>query len=154
LKRYGLILAGVFILLATLFIADHKIWFIDDRDHPDGVLLSEEFSAASEANRSQINVIAVTGGNWLALCLVGPGRNPQNTLLQFGRKNRIRVPTLQRFRSWLYVGNVPQGEIALVFVTGSYSVRSRRLLNLTGNPDFKSSCALRNDAGLTWKQER
>ena len=151
MKRYGLILAGIFVLLAIFFAADHKIWFVDDRDHVDGVLLAEEFEAASAQNRSQINVIAVSGGNWLALCLAGPGQNPQNTLLQFGQKSRIRVPTLQRLRSWLYAGSVPQGEIALVFVTGSYSIRSRRLPNFTGNPDFKSACALRNDAGLSFK---
>lgn len=136
--------------LAAIFAADHRLWLIDDRNHPDGVLLSEEFAAAQAANRSQISVIAVAGGNWLALCLAGPGENPQDTLMQFGRKNRVRVPTLQRFRSWLYTGHVPQGEIALVYVTGSYSVRSRRLPNL-GNPNFKSACALRNDAGLNWK---
>ncbi len=151
MKRYGLLLAGIFILLAVFFAADHKIWFIDDRGHYDGVLVHGEFEDARAANRSQINVIAVAGGNWLALCLVGPGQNPQDTLLQFGRKNRVRVPTLQRFRSWLYVGSVPKGEIALVYVTGGYSVRSRRLPNDTGNPNFKSACALRNDAGLSWK---
>lgn len=151
MKRYGFILAGIFVLLAIFFAADHRFWFIDDRDQPDGVLLGEQLAAARADNKSQINVIAVAGGNWLALCLIGPGQNPQQTLLQFGQKNRVRVPTLQRFRSWLYVGSVPQGEIALVFVTGSYSVRSRRLPNDTGNPDFKSACALRNDAGLNWK---
>lgn len=151
MKRYGFILAGIFVLLAIFFATDHKLWFIDDRNQPDGVLLDEQFAAARADNKSQINVIAVAGGNWLALCLAGPGQNAQQTLLQFGQKNRVRVPALQRFRSWLYVGNVPQGEIALVFVTGSYSVRSRRLPNLTGNPDFKSACALRNDAGLNWK---
>lgn len=151
MKRYGLIFAGLFILLAIFFVADHKIWFIDDRNHADGVLLAEEFEAARAAGRSQINVIAVAGGNWLALCLAGPGEDPQDVLLQFGKKNRVRIPTLQRFRSWLYVGSVPQGEIALIYVTGSYSVRSRRLPNFTGNADFKSSCALRNDAGLSWK---
>jgi hypothetical protein len=151
LNRYTLTIAGVAFLLAVLFAADHKFWLIDDRDQPDGVLLDEQFAAARADNKSQINVIAVAGGNWLALCLAGPGENPQDVLLQFGRKNRIRVPTLQRFRSWLYVGNVPQGEMALVFVTSSYSIRSRRLLNDTGNPNFKSACALRNDAGLNWK---
>jgi hypothetical protein len=151
LKRYGLLLAGILVLLGIVFAFDHRLWLIDDRDQPDGMLLGEEFAAARGDNKSQINVIAVAGGNWLALCLVGPGQNPQQTLLQFGQKNRVRVPTVQRFRSWLYVGNVPQGEIALVFVTGSYSVRSRRLPNETGNPNFKSACALRNDAGLNWK---
>jgi hypothetical protein len=151
LKRYFFLFAGIFILFAIFFAADHKIWFIDDRSQPDGVLLAEEFAAARADNKSQINVIAVAGGNWLALCLAGPGENPQNALLQFGQKNRVRVPTLQRFRSWLYAGSVPQGEIALVFVTGAYSVRSRRLPNYTGNAKFKSACALRNDAGLTWK---
>ena len=151
MKRYFFLSAAVFVLLAAFFIADHKFWFIDDRDHPDGLLLSDEFAAAQAANRPQINVIAVAGGNWFALCLAGPGQDPQQTLLQFGQKSRVRVPTFQRFRSWLYVGSVPQGEVALVFVTGSYSIRSRRLPNLTGNPDFKSACALRNDAGLSWK---
>lgn len=151
MKRYFLLLAGVFVLLAIVFIADHKLWLIDDRNHPDGVLLSDELAAARAENRSQINVISVAGGNWLALCLVGAGQNPQDVLLQFGRKNRVRVPTIQRIRSWLYVGSVPRGELAAVFVTGSYSIRSRRLPNLTGNPDFKSACAIRNDAGLTWR---
>ena len=151
MKRYFFLIAAIFVLLAAIFIADHKLWFIDDRDHPDGALLSDEFAAAQAANRAQINVIAVAGGNWLALCLAGPGQNPQQTLLQFGQKNRVRVPTLQRLRSWFYAGSVPQGEIALVFVTGGYSIRSRRLPNFTGNPDFKSACALRNDAGLIWK---
>lgn len=151
MKRYGFFLAGIFVLLAVLFAADHKLWFADDRNNPDGVLLADEFHAARAEGRSQINVIAVAGGNWLALCLVGPGENPQGTLLQYGRKNRIRVPTVQRIRSWLYVGNVPKEEIALVFVTGGYSIRSRRLPNYTGNPNFKSACALRNDAGLTFK---
>ncbi len=149
-RRYFIVLA-VIAALAAIFAADHKFWLIDDRNHPDGVLLSEEFAAAQAANRSQISVIAVAGGNWLALCLAGPGESPQGTLMQFGRKNRVRVPALQRFRSWLYVGSVPRGEIALVFVTGGYSIRSRRLPNYTGNPNFKSACALRNDAGLSWK---
>ena len=151
MKRYLLVAAAVFILLAAVFIADHKLWLIDDRDHPDGVLIADELAAARAADRSQINVIALAGGNWLAMCLVGPGQNPQNVLLQFGRKNRVRVSTLQRFRSWFYTGSVPEGEIALVFVTGSYSIRSRRLPNLTGNPQFKSACVLRNDVGLSWK---
>jgi hypothetical protein len=151
LKRHGLSIAGLFILLAIFFAADHRIWFIDDRDHYDGALLEEEFAAAKAGNRSHVNVIAVAGDNWLALCLVGSGENPQDTLLQFGRKNRVRVSSVQRFRSWLYTGSVPRNEIALVFVTGSYSVRSRRLPNLTGNPNFKSACALRNDAGLNFK---
>lgn len=151
MRRYIYVLAAIVVLVAAVFIADHKLWLVDDRNHPDGVLVAGELNAARAANRSQINVIAVASGNWLALCLVGPGQNPQDVLLQFGRKNRVRVPTLQRIRSWLYVRNVPKGEIALVFVTGSYSVRSRRLPNLTGNPDFKTACALRNDAGLNWR---
>lgn len=151
MKRYLLVAAAIFVLFAAVFVADHKLWLVDDRDYPDGVLVAEELAAARTADRSQINVIAVAGGNWLALCLAGSGQNPQDTLLQFGRKNRVRVPTLQRFRSWLYAGHVPEGKIALVFVTGSYSIRSRRLPNLTGNPDFKTACALRNDAGLSWR---
>lgn len=151
MNRYILTIAGAAFLLATLFAIDHKFWLIDDRNQPDAMLVADEFAAARADNKSQINVIAVAGGNWLALCLVGPGQNPQQALLQFGQKNRIRVPTLQRFRSWLYVGSVPQGEVAMVFVTGSYSIRSRRLPNDTGNPNFKSACALRNDAGLNWK---
>lgn len=151
MKRYGFLLAGIFILLAVFFAADHKLWLTDDRNHPDGVLLAEEFDSARAEGRSQISVIAVNGGNWLALCIAGPGTNPQNLLLQFGRKNRVRVPTIQRIRSWLYTGSVPQGEIALVIVTERYSIRSRRLPNYTGDPDFRSACALRNDAGLRWK---
>lgn len=151
MKRTLFILAAVFILIAAVFAADHRLWFIDDRNHPDGVLIADEIAAARQYNRSNINVIAIAGGNWLALCLVGPGENPQSTLLQFGRKNRIRVPTVQRVRSWLYTGHVPRDEIALVFVTGSYSIRSRRLPNYTGNPDFKSACVLRRDAGLSWR---
>ena len=151
MKRYLLAAAAIFVLLSAVFIADHKLWFIDDRDHPDGVLVAEEFAAARAADRLQINVIAVAGGNWLAMCIVGAGENPQDTLLEFGRKNRVRVPTLQRLRSWLYAGSVPAGEAALVFVTGSYSIRSRRLPNYTGNPQFKSACALRNDAGLRFR---
>jgi len=151
LKPYKFIIAGIVVLLAMLFAADHKLWLVDDRGHPDGVLLAEEFETARAANRSQISVIAVNGGNWLALCFVGAGANPQDTLLQFGTKNRVRVPTIQRIRSWLYAGHVPPGEVALVIVTERYSVRSRRLPNFTGNPDFRSSCALRNDAGMSWK---
>jgi hypothetical protein len=151
LKRYFLVFAAILILLAAVVIADRKLWLIDDREHPDGVLIAEEFAAARTENRSQINVIAVAGGNWLALCLVGSGQNPQDVLLQFGRKNRVRVPTVQRIRSWLYVGSVPKGEMAAVFVTGSYSIRSRRLPNFTGNPNFRSACALRNDAGLSFR---
>lgn len=151
MKRYRLPLAGVLLLLAAAFLADHRLWLIDDRNHPDGVLLAEEFAAAQADNRAQVNVIAVNGGNWLALCLAGPGTDPQDVLLQFGRKHRVRVPTVQRMRSWLYVGSVPRDEMALVIVTERYSIRSRRLPNFTGKPDFKSACARRNDAGLTWK---
>lgn len=151
MKRYIFILAAVFVLIAVVFVADHKFWLIDDRNHTDGVLISDAFAAARAVNSAEINVIPVAGGNWLALCLVGTGQNPQNALLQFGRKNRIRVPTMQRIRSWLYAGNVPKDEIALVFVTGSYSIRSRRLPNYTGNPNFKSSCALRRDPGLRFR---
>jgi hypothetical protein len=151
LKQYLPISVGVVFVLAVLFAADHVLWFMDDRDHPDGVLFVEQFAAAQAENRSSVNVIATAGGNWLALCLAGSGTSPQDILLQFGRKNRVRVGTIQRIRSWLYVGSVPKGEVALVFVTGRYSIRSRRLPNLTGNPDFKSACALRNDPGLTFR---
>ncbi len=151
MKRYRFLFAGVVLVLATLFTADHYLWFTDDRSHPDVVMLAEQFAAARAENRSSVNVIAIAGGNWLALCLAGPGTNPQDMLLQFGRKNRVRVGTIQRIRSWFHVGSVPRGEIALVFVTGRYSIRSRRLPNLTGNPDFKSACALRNDPGLNWR---
>jgi len=151
LKRHFLILAIAVAVALALFAADRRLWLIDDRNQHDGVLLAEEFDAAREANRQQISVIAVNGGNWLALCLAGAGENAQDTLLRFGQKNRVRVPTLQRIRSWLYAGHVPRNEIALVIVTERYSIRSRRLPNMTGNPNFKSACALRNDAGLSWK---
>lgn len=151
MKRYGLILAGVFLLVAILFAIDHRLWLVDDREHPDGALLVTAFGDARAENRSEVNVIAVAGGNWLALCLVGAGQNPQETLREFGRRNRVRVASLQRIRSWFYVGSVPKDEMALVFVTASYSIRSRRLPNLTGNPNFKSACALRNDAGLRFR---
>jgi hypothetical protein len=144
-------IAGIVVLLAIVFAADHYLWLMDDRDHPDGVLFAEQFAVAQAENRSSANVIATAGGNWLALCLAGPGTDPQSILLQFGRKNRVRVGTLQRIRSWFYVGSVPKGEVALVFVTGRYSIRSRRLPNLTGNPDFKSACALRTDPGLSFR---
>lgn len=151
MKRYFFLGAGVVLLLAIYFAADHKFWFTDDRSHPDGVLLSEEFAAARAENRSQVNVIAINGGSWFALCLAGPGTNPQQVLLQFGKKNRVRVGTIQRIRSWLYTGSVPKGEMAAVLVTERYSIRSRRLPNFTGNPDFRSACALRTDPGLTWR---
>jgi hypothetical protein len=151
LKRFLLIFAAIFVVLAAVFIADHKLWFIDDRNHPDGVFLAEEFAAAQAAGRPQVNVIPVAGGGWLALCLVGPGENPQRTLVHFSRKNRIQTATIQRIRSWFYVGSVPEGEMALVFVSASYTIRSRRLLNYTGNQQFKSACALRNQAGLRWR---
>ncbi len=151
MKRYFLPAAGVLVLLAVLFAADHKIWFIDDRGHPDGMLLGEEFAAARAENRSNVSVIAVNDGNWFALCLAGPGENPQEVLRRFGLKNRLRVPKTQQLRSWLYAGSVPKGEIALVILTNRFSIRSRRLPNFTGNPDFKSACAMRNDAGLNFR---
>lgn len=150
-KQVLFYIGGIFFLLAVLFAADHYLWFTDDRGHPDGVLIAEQFAAAQAENRASVNVIAVADGNWLALCLAGPGTDPQDILLQFGRKNRVRVGTIQRIRSWLHVGSVPKGEMALVFVTGRYSIRSRRLPNLTGNANFKSACALRTDPGLTWR---
>lgn len=151
MRRYFLIFAGIFVPLAIVFAADHRLWLVDDRNHPDGVLLAEEFAAAKAESRSHINVIPVNGGNWLALCLAGAGENPQGVLLRFGQKQRLRIPKVQRIRSWLYAGSVPRGEVALLVVTERYSIRSRRLPNLTGNPNFKSACALRNDAGLSWK---
>lgn len=151
MKRYFFPAAGILVLLAVFFAADHKIWFLDDRDHSDGVLLAEEFGAARKENRSSVSVIAVNGGNWFALCLAGPGENPQLVLRRFGQKSRLRVPKVQQLRSWIYTGNVPRGEIALVILTNRFSIRSRRLPNFTGNPDFKSACALRNDAGLNFR---
>jgi hypothetical protein len=151
LKRYLHLFAGIVFVFAILFAADHYLWFTDDRNHPDGVLLAEQFAASRIENSSSVNVIPIAGGNWLVLCLAGAGTNPQDTLLQFGRKNRVRVGTIQRIRSWLHVGSVPGGEVALVFVTGRYSIRSRRLPNMTGNPQFKSACALRTDPGLIWR---
>lgn len=151
MRRYFFIFAGLFILLAAAFAADRALWLIDDRAHPDVLLLREELDEAKATARSSINVIAVSGGNWLALCLAGPGENPPEVLRNFARSKRIRVRSVQRFRSWVYVGNVPKDEIALVFVTGHYSVRSRRLPNYTGNPNFRRACAERADAGLTWR---
>lgn len=151
MKRYSFLFAAIFILVAAILIADHKFWLIDDRNHHDGLLVEEQFADARRENRSGINVIAIAGGNWLTLCLVGPGENPRTILRRFSRKNGVRVSTLQHLRSWLYVGSVPKDEVALVFVTGSYSIRSRRLPNYTGNPAFKSSCARRHDAGLNFK---
>jgi hypothetical protein len=150
-KRYFCILSAIIFVIGVLFIIDRRLWFIDDRNHPDGVFLAEEFAAAQSAGRSQVNVIPVAGGGWLALCLVGPGENPQRTLVHFSRKNRIQTATIQRIRSWLYVGSIPEGEMALVFVSASYTIRSRRLPNYTGNQQFKSACALRNQAGLRWR---
>jgi hypothetical protein len=150
-KRYFYILSAIIFVISVLFIIDRSLWFIDDRNHPDGVFLAEEFAAAQSAGRSQVNVIPVAGGGWLALCLVGPGENPQRTLVHFSRKNRIQTATIQRIRSWFYVGSVPEGEMALVFVSASYTIRSRRLPNYTGNQQFKSACALRNQAGLRWR---
>lgn len=151
MKRYFYVFAAIFVLLAVVFAADRKFWFVDDRNHPDVLLIADAFAAARAANRSDVNVIAVARGNWLALCLVGPGENARRALHDYARKNRIRMPTLQRFRSWFYVGNIPADEMALVFVTGSYSIRTRRLPNYTGNPNFKSACALRNQAGLRFR---
>ncbi len=151
MKRYFYGLAAIFVLLAAIVAADRTYWFIDDRNHPDGVLLAEAFAAARRENRTDVNVIAIAGGNWLALCLVGPGENARPTLQAFARRNRIQLPTLQRFRSWFYVGSIPKDEIALVFVTGAHSIRTRRLPNYTGNPNFKTACARRTDPGLTWR---
>jgi hypothetical protein len=150
-KRYFLIAAGILALLAAVFAIDRALWLIDDRDHPDALFLREQFVDAKSGGKSSVSVIAVNGGNWLALCLVGAGESPQQILRNFARGKRIRVPGLQRFRAWLYVGHVPKGEVALVFVTERNSVRSRRLPDHVGDPKFKSACALRNDAGLTWR---
>lgn len=151
MKRYPFVIAAIVIFLAAIFIADHQLWLVDDRGHHDVLLLDEQLADARASNRSDINVIAVAGGNWFALCLVGPGESPQSVLTEFGRKTRLRVPKVQRVRSWLYVGNVPRGEAALVVLTDRFSIRSRRLPNYTGNPSFKSSCAVRTDPGLRWK---
>lgn len=145
------LLAVVFVVAAAVLIADHQLWLVDDRSHHDALLFEEQFADARAGNRSDVNVIPVAGGNWFALCLVGPGESPQGLLAEFGRKARLRVPKVQRVRSWLYAGRVPKGEIALVVLTDRFSIRSRRLPNYTGNPSFKSSCALRSDPGLRWK---
>jgi hypothetical protein len=150
-KRHLFIFAGLFILLAAVFAADRALWLIDDDSHPDTLFLREQFADANSGGKSTISVVAVNGGNWLALCLVGAGQNPQERLRNFARGKRIDVSRLQRLRAWSYVGNIPKGEIALVFVTERYSVRSRRMPNFTGNPDFRAACAQRTDAGLVWR---
>jgi hypothetical protein len=150
-RRYLFIAAGLFVLLAAAFAADRALWLIDDRAHPDALFLGEQFADAKARGSTAINVIEINGGNWLALCLVGPGEKPQEVLRNFARSKRIRVRSVQRLRSWFYVGNVPRDEIALVFVTGHYSVRSRRLPNYTDNPNFRRACAERADAGLVWR---
>jgi len=150
-KRYLFIAAGLFVLFAAAFAIDRALWLVDDDNHPDATLLREQFADAKAGGRSTVSVIAVNGGNWLALCLVGAGENPQETLRNFARSKRIRVPGVQRFRSWFYVGNVPKGELALVFVTERNSVRSRRLPDYIGNPNFRRACAERADVGLIWR---
>jgi hypothetical protein len=150
-KRYFLIGTGLLIALATFFAVDRTLWLIDDDDHPDALFLREQFADAKAGNKSSVSVIAINGGNWLALCLVGSDQNPQEMIRNFARSRRIDVSRLQRFRAWSYVGNIPKGEIALVFVTDRNSVRSRRIPNITGNPNFKSACAQRADAGLMWR---
>lgn len=151
MKKYLLIAAGIFVLLAAVFVVDRAYWLIDDDGHPDGLFLREQFADAKADNKSSVSVIAVNGGNWLALCLVGAGEKPQEILRNFARSRRIDVSRLQRFRAWSYVGNIPGGEIALVYVTERNSVRARRIPNFTGNPNFKSACAQRADAGLVWR---
>lgn len=151
MKRYFLIGAALLIALAAFFAADRVLWLIDDDDHSDALLLREQFADAKAGNKSSVSVIAINSGNWLALCIVGPGVNPQDTLRNFARTKRIRVSGLQRFRSWFYVGNVPKDELALVFVTERNSVRSRRLPDFIGIPNFKTACAQRADAGLVWR---
>jgi hypothetical protein len=150
-RKYFIVFAGLLAVLAALFAIDSTLWLIDDDDHPDALLLREQFADAKADNKSSVSVIAVNGGNWLALCLVGNDQNPQETLRNFARSKRIRVPSVQRFRSWFYVGKVPKGDVALVFVTDRNSVRSRRIPNITDNPNFKSACAQRADAGLVWR---
>jgi hypothetical protein len=150
-KRYFIVFAGLLVLLAAAFAVDRAVWIIDDDAHPDALFLRDQFADALAGGKSSVSVIAVNGGNWLALCLAGPGQNPQETLRNFARSKRIRVPSVQRFRAWFYVGNIPHGEIALVYVTERNSVRSRRMSNFTGNANFKSACAERADAGLSWR---
>jgi hypothetical protein len=150
-RRSLFIAAGLLVLLAAVFAADRALWLIDDRAHPDALILDEQFADSKARGVAAISVIEINGGNWLALCLVGAGESPQETLRNFARSKRMRVRSVQRFRSWFYVGNVPRDEIALVFVTERYSVRSRRLPNYTGNPDFRRACAERADAGLVWR---
>jgi hypothetical protein len=150
-KRCIFIAASLLVLLAAALAADRALWLTDDDSHPDAAFLREQFAGANSGGKSSISVIAINGGNWLALCLAGAGQNPQERLRNFARGKRIDVSRLQRLRAWFYVGNTPKGEIALVFVTERYSVRSRRMPNFTGNPDFRSACAQRTDAGLTWR---
>ncbi len=151
MKRYILIGTGLLFALATFFAVDRALWLIDDDDHPDTLLLREQFADAKAGNKSSVSVIAINGGNWLALCIVGASENPQEILRNFARSKRIDVSRVQRIRAWSYVGSIPKGELALVFVTERNSVRSRRLPNLTGAPNFKAACAQRADAGLVWR---
>lgn len=146
-----LIAAGAISIIAALFFLERHIWLIDDRGHADGLFLREEIANAKREGRTRLGVIPVNGGNWLALCLVGADENPQQALRAFGRKNRYRVPTMQRIRSWFYVGRVPKGEMALVILTQRYSIRSRRLPDDIADRNFRSACALRSDDGLRWK---
>lgn len=151
MRRRLLIAAGAVAVLAALFFLERQIWLIDDRNHADGVLLREEIANAKRQGQTQASVIAVNGGNWLALCLVAAGESPQQTLRAFGKRNRLRVPTVQRIRSWLYAGHVPKDEMALVILTERNSIRTRRLPDAIANANFKTACALRSDDALRWR---
>ena len=151
MKRRIFIAVVAIAIAAGLFFAERQVWLLDDRGHEDGLYLREEIANAKREGRTRLGVIPVNGGSWLAVCLVSTGDDPQRVLRNFGKKNRLRVPTIQRIRSWLYVGHVPNGEMALVILTPRYSIRSRRLPDDIADPAFKNACALRSDDGLRWK---
>lgn len=146
-------IAGVLLLLAIGFAIERSFWLFGDRDHPDVVLLREEIARTQSAGEkpARLNLIAVNGGNWRALCLVGANENPREILRAFGRANRIRVPTLERMRAWLYVGGVPKDSLALIFVTNQSKVRTRRVPGPVANAERRKDCALRSDDGLVWR---
>lgn len=149
MKRTVVVIAAIVIMLAAAFAIERSVWLFNDNNSADGLVLREALSRA--AGERRINVIAVNGGNWRALCVVGAGESPSEVLRTFGRANRIRVSTIQRIRSWLYVGYVPQGSLALVLVTDRGSVRSRRTGNISADHAPRRACALRADEGLVWK---